>query len=187
MRRFLVAIIIIAGIGIVLYFSLSGRNKSGQVIESSPSPSVAPSSEPDVFTQPVSFGQLGETYTLPHNFSFRYPAEFKVSSNSTSGSNEVITVENKAGSGFQIFTMPFNEPGPITPDRIRKDLPDAVINDPKNANLDGIKALVYYGYDDALGDTFEVWAVHKGALYQIMGPKTAEGLITKTLETWAWK
>lgn len=150
--------------------------------------------EPDtIFREPITYSSLKESYSHT-NFSFKYPDDFKIYSTpvetgpAPSGvKGEMVTVENAKGSGFQIFIMAWDEPGPITPERIWQDEPDADVVDPKNADLDGAKTLVFNGYDPDMGETFEAWVVRKGKLYQITGPKVAEQLIIETLETWTWK
>lgn len=201
MKKLLILSIIVIVAGVVLYFGMSGK-KLSQIsnLGSSPTESqtegqeekLAPVEPNEIFAEPVVYGALKESYS-GQNFSFKYPDGFKVSSVPASQPSpsevegEIITLENNKGNGFQIFAMSFDEPGPITPERIWRDQPDAEINDPKNAQLDDLKALVFNGYDEDLGETFEAWAVYKNKLYQISGPKTAEKLITETLETWRWK
>lgn len=188
---FIILLLVVAG-GSVYYFGFYGNNPanisetvsddsgSGETVDEN-----APLLEEDpVFKEPVSFSALKESYSHT-GFSFKYSEGFKVSSSTVEG-GEMVAVENEKGSGFQIFFSSFDEPGPITPERIWQDMPDMAINDPKNADLDGSKALVFYGSDEVMGETFEVWTVRRGKLYQITGPKTAEQLIIETLETWTW-
>jgi|SRR3989338_6106682 len=130
---------------------------------------------------------LGKPAAISTYFNIKYPNEYKVFSISPEPSQELTTIENSEGKGFQIFSMPFDEEGPMTEERIRKDLPDAQINDSGLAELDGVKSLVFYGFDEDLGETFEVWSVYNGRLYQIMGKKVDEETIVKTLNTWQWK
>lgn len=185
--------IFIAAIAVV-YFNWNGKNKLGQITDnldlSSPESSIkegnSAAESGDVFAEPVVYGSLKESYS-GQNFSFKYPEGFRAVSALMDESREVVTVENEKGGGFQIFTMVWDESEPITPERIWEDVPDAEINDPRNAELDGIKVLVFNGHDEDVGETFEVWAVNKAKLYQIAGPKTAEKLVIETLETWEWK
>src|SRR3989344_5829236 len=58
-----------------------------------------------------------------NNFSFKHSESFKATS-IPNESGEVIVFEDDRF-GFQIFSMPFDESGPITVDRILQDLPDA--------------------------------------------------------------
>ena len=115
-------------------------------------------------------------------FTVKYPEGYKVYSTAP----DVITVENEAGQGFQIAVTAFDESGPITPERIQQDLPDAEINEPGLAKLDGEQTLVFYGYDEDIGETFEAWVVHNGKLYQIMSAKSDENMLESLLDTWKW-
>ena len=183
MKKLFITIIVLAIGFLVYYFSFGEPNSSPAI---SPLPEISLSMEA-VFAEPIVYTSLKNNYS-GDNFSFKYPDGFKALSNMVAeDEGEVVTIENNKGSGFQIFVSVFDEPGPITPEKIQEDLPEAVINDPKNAQLDSSKALVFNGYDDVFGDTFEVWVINKGRLYQIVGPKTATKLITETLETWNWK
>lgn len=204
MKKFLIFIVIIGIAGVAVYFGFNGKDfaqVSGPVEPGSETSGTLDSGEaaagsstawePDpIFAEPVVYGQLKQSYS-GSGFSFKYSDGFKVASNlspAPSGiEGETVTVENQKGSGFQIFIIAFDEPGPITPERIWQDMPDMEINDPKNAQLDGVKTLVFNGYDEDMGETFEAWVVRKGKLYQISGPKTAEKLMIETLETWEWK
>jgi hypothetical protein len=118
-------------------------------------------------------------------FSFKYSGNFKVSSQQVEG-GELLSAEDE-NFGFQVFISAFDEKGPVTPERIWKDLPDEVINEPKVADLDGVETLVFYGLDDEIGETFEAWTARNGKLYQIMTTKVAEQLLIEVLNTWGWK
>ena len=194
MKKFLIfAVVVIAAAGI--YFGITNKDKIAEIADNlGASPEASPaddgtSTESDsIFAEPVTYSALKQEYTsITQNFSFKYSDGFKVSSAPVAGGGEVTTVENTKGSGFQVFSIAWDESDPITPERIWQDMPDADVLEPKNAKLDGEEALVFYGYDEDMGETFEVWAVYKGKLYQISGPKMAEKLVTETLETWDWK
>lgn len=194
MKKFFITIILFVGAGLVFYYGFGGKNISRFNLDISPSESPVEEQgalvelvEPDeIFAEPVVYGSLKETYSHA-GFSFKYPGGFKVSSTPVSTTQEVVTIENEKGTGFQIFILAWDESGPITPERIWQDMPDADVIDPKNAELDGVKTLVFYGYNEDMGETFEAWVVRKGKLYQIAGPRAAEQLIVETLETWRWK
>ena len=120
-----------------------------------------------------------------NEFSFRHSEKLKITGTLNEGNEVIIAEDDKFG--FQIFIMPFDESRPITKERIWQDMPDMEINDSGEAMLDGAKTLVFYGYNEDIGETFEIWAVHKGKLYQIMTGKNAEELLIGILETWDWK
>lgn len=193
MRKFIIIVIVLVVAGAGVYFVIRNKDKLAQTtdleeqfVEEPNIEQELPAIEPDaVFKEPVTYGSLNKSYSHS-GFSFKYSEGFQASLNLVEG-GEIVTIENDKGSGFQIFISSFDEPGPITPERIQQDQPDMEINDPKNAQLDSTKALVFNGYDNALGETFEVWVVKNGKLYQITGPRTAQQLIIETLETWIWK
>lgn len=189
-KKTLVILFILLVASLVVYFGFFSRDssQSGENrLENEDVNSEVTVGEPDpIFAQPLIYSSLKNLYS-GRDYAFNYSQEFKVSLTSISSTEEVTTIENADGSGFQIFSMLWDESEPITPERIWEDEPDAEITDPKNADLDGIKALVFYGYNGDIGETFEVWTVRNGKLFQITGPKTAEKLITETLETWEWR
>lgn len=164
----------------------------GTVIFLKSGPSDAPSDkpEPSVSASIKAAGAinngLNSSYSHPDGtFSFKHPENVKVSATS-SEEGEILTAEVDADSGFQAFIMPFDESGPMTPERIQADLPDAVINEPAKVSVGGEEALSFYGLAD-IGETYEVWAVHGGKLYQFMTPKNDKDWLEKILETWEWK
>ena len=117
------------------------------------------------------------------DFTLSPPAGYTMST----PSDGIYTIENKDGRGLQITVTHYDEPGPITEERIRQDLPDAEINEPGQAKLDGTLSFLFYGYDEDMGDTFEVWSVHGGKLFQIMAAKSEEKMIENILDTWKWQ
>lgn len=123
--------------------------------------------------------QVGTPSSTPVDFTLTPPAD----STMLSLSEGIYTV----GDILQISVTDYDEPGPITEERIRQDLPDAEINEPGQAKLDGTVSFLFYGHDEDLGETFEVWAVHSDKLFQIMGRKEDEKMIEKILNTWKWQ
>jgi hypothetical protein len=119
-------------------------------------------------------------------FSIREPIGYTVYAPVRNQEEELLTIENRQGSGFQIYSIAFDEPGPVTAERILEDLPDADINEPSRATLDGTDTFVFYGFHQDLGETFEVWVIHRKRLYQITGPKEQEKFMVETLNTWKW-
>ena len=162
MKKYIFIFLIIVGIGGFMFFKKDAPKEfSGNILNSAQNDSAS--------------------------FTVRYPDGYKVFSTAPDESQELYSIENSDGNGFQIFVTPFDEAGPITADRIWQDMPDAQINEPGEAKLDGADSFVFYGYNEDIGDTFEVWTVRDEKLYQIMGRKTDEQLIVDTLNTWKWR
>lgn len=121
-----------------------------------------------------------------YGFSFDYPEGLTVSS-FEEGGGEVILAEGKAaGGGFQIYITPFDEPGPITAERIRQDLPDMIIHDPQRAAIGGADALIFFSEDPSLGKLREAWFSRGGYLYQVTAPAAFDGELSKIMATFAF-
>jgi len=83
---------------------------------------------------------------------------------------DVILATNPAyGMGFQIFIQPFDEPGPLTLERIRRDLPDFLMTNVVETELisDATPLLRFQSRDDVLGELREAWFIRDGFLYEI--------------------
>ena len=97
------------------------------------------------------------------------------------------------GNSFQIFITPFDENGPITPERIKKDLPNAVVENPTPVKVAGAQALSFVGAGDGF-KTAEVWFVwppepypNGNYLYQITSRLEDAALIENILKTWRFQ
>ena len=131
-----------------------------------------------------------------YGFSFSYPEGFNIS-DFEEGGGKVILVKNVGSSvsnnsnnyenGFQIFIAAFDEPGPITKERILKDIPDMKIVGEQYIDVGGERALNFTSQDDLGGETREIWMVHGGFLYQVKGYKNFEEKMIEVLKTWKFQ
>ncbi|HBT81265.1 TPA: hypothetical protein DEB04_00890 [Candidatus Giovannonibacteria bacterium] len=103
------------------------------------------------------------------------------------------------GSSFQIFITPFDETGPITPERIKKDLPNAVVENPTPTKVGPstgsgqADALSFIGQGDGF-KTAEVWFVwppepypNGNYLYQITAKVEDAKLLEGIISTWSFQ
>jgi len=137
---------------------------------------------------------LSEVYTHTEpGFSFRYPRAFRVNEIPQEEGNALVLVEDptRARQGFQVFSMPYDEEGPLTEARIRADLPNKVMEDVHPVQVDGVEALAFTSDDDThnqgLGRLFEVWTVHHGVLYQLATYPDLASVLQQVLETWTFR
>ena len=130
-----------------------------------------------------------------YGFSFRHPNDTKITE-LEDDSGDVIIADGGPQKSFQIFIMPFDEPMTVmTPERIRRDLPNAVIKNPQEAILGDPSinsgqvayALIFESASDGIGQTREVWIVHNGFLYQITAPIVFDGELTRIMGTWKFE
>ncbi len=123
-------------------------------------------------------------------FSFKYPEGFKVVStqNSAAKRGEIIVVEESEKKSFQVLITPFDEPNPITKARILRDVPDMLITEESNIIMvGGIKAFGFKSEDEAVGETYEIWFVAGGNLFQISAPFSFKESLMNILVTWTFQ
>jgi len=165
---------------------------------------------PEVQNQALSEGQ--KIYkNIKYGFSFGYPKEFTISEFTESNADVVLISDAKASGIFQISVSPWDEPfdstqgkpGPITKERILKDIPDMRISNDKEISVGGFdkitasgetdstsspqKALSFISKDELGNETQETWFVHNGNLYQISALSSFEGELLKILATWKFQ
>lgn len=179
------AIIFLSATAIVsiTYLSLLGRlwNSMSNGVESS---LEQVSADMPTVDSGQGFTHEGDQYvnTL-YGFSFVLHSDYKTQSNSVGEGAEVFTFDAGEGKSFQIFVMPYDEPA-ITPERIRIDIPDIIMNNIRTATLDGADALVFESVESSLGETYEIWFAHGERLYQITTYIANEKELNNILQTW---
>lgn len=125
------------------------------------------------------------TYVHPdRGFSFDYPADWSAEAFAEDGEGEIVAVQN-AETGILIFIYPFNESGPITKERVLRDVPDMKIQNEIQLKLgNGIDAFGFDSSERDIGPTKEVWFVCGGFLYQIAAAEGSGETLSKMAETW---
>ncbi len=128
-----------------------------------------------------------------YSFSFDYLSIYKTS-NFIEGDGEQIHFQADNGDWFQIYVTPWDEGSIITPERIRKDLPNIVIKEPQQVVLgpkqkDGVgpQALIFLSKDGTSIETREIWFVERGYLFQITTFKRLDPVIGNILSTLVFK
>ena len=183
------AIIIAAVLAAAVYYFAKNQNLALRTWNLAPSSdNQAPSSNNQAPSSEYKNDQYG--------FSFGQPDGFNIS-DFEEGGGKVILVKNVGSSvsnnsnnyenGFQIFIAAFDEPGPITKERILKDIPDMKIVGEQYIDVGGERALNFTSQDDLGGETREIWMVHGGFLYQVKGYKNFEEKMIEVLKTWKFQ
>ncbi len=171
-------------IGIILAlaagaFVRSNRKKSPQIPKGDKSSSAPQAQNPALaaltsYTHPV----LGFTFSLSKNFSVGTFPE---------GEGEMVLVKSIGGktSEAQIYITEFDEPGPLTKQRILKDQPDLGLQNAADIAVDGEPGVAFESETDG-SKTREVWLVHSGHLYQISAKLEDQQLVSDILSNWNW-
>lgn len=119
-----------------------------------------------------------------HGFSLLYEGELVIKQFDEGGGASTITFEDSTGQmGFQIFVVPYGEEK-ITQERFLKDSPLGVRESPSDTNVDGVVATSFYGRNVEIGDTWEIWFVRNGLLYEASAPKNLEEWASSIIKTW---
>ena len=126
--------------------------------------------------------------TLP--FAFAHPKDLKPNA-FEDGESEVVLLQGQdPNQEIQIIARPFDEPGPITVERIHRDIPKMVVDEPQTALVTDkkIPALLFWSSGGAsLGKTRELWFVSDGYLYQVTARAEMDDVLAKMMETWRFE
>ena len=121
-----------------------------------------------------------------YGFSFGYPKEIIVLEFTESNRDIILARDVTASGVFQISVSSFDESGPITKERILKDISNMRISNDKEISVGGEKALSFISQDASL-ETFEIWFARSGNLYQISALSNFGGELDKILATWKFQ
>jgi len=176
MKKVLI-LVILAGVVIASFFAIKNRGNLEAEL---------PSEDVEV-PQGKSLGENESTIIISEEsgFSLNYPSGFVQNEETLPNGDKRFVVEStKPKQGFQITVSDFDEPGPITSSRIKRDLPDLII---KNSSLmtviKGMEGFSFNSTDPNIGETFEVWIVQAGKLYQIQTYTEFENGLLEILKT----
>jgi len=132
---------------------------------------------------------LSDTILYTHvdpTFSFEYPSSFTAAP-IEEGSGETILLQAKDNpeSSFQIYISPFDENIVLDEARIKKDLPNLVVENPGEILIsEKTKAVSFTSANNLTISSREVWFVYDGFLYQISAPLESEASLEDILKSW---
>ena len=119
-----------------------------------------------------------------YGFALDYPQELPANESHDEGYAMTVAFQEKSGeAGFQIYVAPINGTQ-ITPDRFHMDEPSGVRRDPKDRTVDGVQAVSFHGFDAAMGETYEIWFIRGGFLYEISTYKELGSWLDDIMKTW---
>jgi len=142
--------------------------------EGSEQAATAPESENDKF-----FTSSDKTFTLARWEGMR------VNEVADSG-GMLVVIESAKAEAAQVFSIQFDEPESVfTEERLRRDIPDLKIEGLKKVRVDGASALAFYSDNPAFGsDSYEVWFVKSGMLYQISSSRAHKPVVDMVISAW---
>lgn len=119
-----------------------------------------------------------------YGFSILYKEDFAIKQFEEGGGASTFTFENASSTmGFQLFVVPYGEEK-ISQERFLKDSPLGIRENPRDLKIDTTIGTSFYGKNDTLGDTYEVWFIRNGLLYEISTPRALEVWLSSIMKTW---
>lgn len=115
--------------------------------------------------------------------SFFYPEELVMKEFKEIGSAMTVTFEDEAGGKeFQMFVVPYLRDD-ITPERFQMDVPSGVREKETDIEVAAARGKQFYSQDARLGETYEIWFIHNGFLYEVTTHKELDIWIKNILAT----
>ena len=72
----------------------------------------------------------------------------------------------------------------ITDAQFQLDEPSGVIQDRTDTTVSGVPATTFFGHNDAIGDTREVWFIKGGLLYEVTTYKELDAWLKPIMQSW---
>lgn len=117
------------------------------------------------------------------NFGFWHPKEISLA-RFEEGEGVALIFNQNNQSFAQGYISEFDEQGPITKERILKDLPDKVIENPAQTKIGGNETFVFFSREDKGLNMREYWFVRNFYLYRFSVLKEQDEIFQKILNTW---
>lgn len=118
-----------------------------------------------------------------YKFSIEFPSNMQNADyQEDTGVGTIVFQDNAVPEGFQIYIQPYTGEK-ITDAQFKRDVPSGVRRDARNATVGGAPAVAFYSSDQMLGDTYEVWIIRGGYLYEITTLKPLESRLNDILST----
>lgn len=176
-----VILVVIAAIG-AQFVVFRPPSLTAAVFDSSNSAGAQASFTPAaVRTPPAGYVEYRDTQ---YNFSLFYPQGLAVKTYDEGGGASTFTFQNvTTAQGFQIFIVPYSGTT-VSEQRFKEDEPSGVRNNSTYVFVGGVPAAAFYGNDVRLGETYEVWFIHGGYLYEVTTLKPLDTWLENVVQTW---
>ena len=102
-----------------------------------------------------------------YSFYFYHSPQAKITEYDQGQGATIITLENESKvKGMQIFIVPYWE-NTISEERFKADVPSKVRTNIKKTFVDDVEAVTFNSVDKNLGETYEIWFIRGGYLYEV--------------------
>jgi hypothetical protein len=119
-----------------------------------------------------------------YGFALFYPKDLVMKEYDEGRGVRTITFENPDnGFGFQIFIKPYTD-RKVNSEVFKIDESSGVIKDSKPIVVAGVKGTEFYGHNDQMDDTSEIWFIHGGYLFEVYTYKPLDSWLAAIMKTW---
>jgi hypothetical protein len=148
-------------------------------------PSVDPSAfAPASETAPALSANTADYSDPSFKFKISYPSDLDLHIYKEDEGGRTVTFEGASpGEGFQVFIVPYIQ-NVITDARFKRDDPSGVMRQPQDITIDGAPAKMFFGHNDSMGDTREVWFIRGGYLYEVTTYKALDTWLAAIMQSW---
>ena len=94
--------------------------------------------------------------------------------------------DRNSDQGFEVYVTPYIGTQ-IPQTRFKADEPSGTYEQPTDNVIDGSPATKYFGKNDIMGDTREVWLVHGGYSYEVTTYKELDSWLAGIMKTWKFQ
>ncbi len=127
---------------------------------------------------------MKEFRSAPIHFSILYPQEMSVQVYREAGNAFTASfIDTKNEREFEVFATPYNGQQ-ISKERFKMDEPSGVFKEPHDTTVDSVRATQFFGHNDTVGDTREIWFIKDGYLYEVMTEKALDPWLAPIMSTW---
>jgi type II secretory pathway pseudopilin PulG len=141
---------------------------------------------PNMLFKPPSMApsETSEYRNTHYDFALSYPKDLVMKEYDEGSGVRTITFENPDnGFGFQIFIKPYTE-RQVNSEVFTIDESSGVMKDPKPIIVGGVKGTEFYGHNDQMDDTREIWFIHEGYLFEVYTYKPLDSWLMVIMKTW---
>ena len=182
----LIVLCIVCAAALAAFLLFRNSPEESLPTDTTPVSEAAPPAEGDIGLPEPRLAPPGfdEYQSATYRFSLFFPQDLSPSVFKEPGTAMTVTFEDPFGSrGFQVFVVPYGEKK-ITPERFKADIPSGIIENSRAIVLDGVPAESFYSSNRALGDTYEIWFIYHGFLYEVTTYKAYDAWLNEIMSTW---
>ena len=117
------------------------------------------------------------------HFSILYPDTLSAKEYKEQGGALTVSFQDaNPNEGFEVYIAPYTDKQ-ITAQRFKMDEPSGAFVQPTDVLVDGTPGTMFFGHNAMMGDTREVWFIHRGFLYEVATYKELDTWLAGIMQT----